>query len=288
MFKFKIFSPTGICHHESSDYKVIDRSEAEYLEGAEPFEHVEGNRKAVLFIHGYPGSAKMYYLVRKLAIRDGYDVFSPTIPGFGTNHGDMIKSNFSMWYKYLSDYYTDIRVNYKEFYIVGNSMGGALTLKLAEEFNKGHLEPTAIATIAPPVFVKKLSARFVRFISFFKSYIPAKQPPKDKSLDQDGETEWVGYYGLFPKQVYSLLLGFKSIKKDLYLINTPCYFCHAKEDKTVSFDNLGYITDHISSENILVRILRMKGWKHSNHSLFIYRSYYENIWNDIELFFKRL
>lgn len=281
-----IYNLTGIGHRENGDYSLIESSN--YLEGGESFEHVEGHSKAVLFIHGFPGSPRMYYLVKKLAIRDGFDVFCPALPGFGTNHNDFIKSNFSMWFRFLDDYYASIRGNYDRFYIVGNSMGGALTLKLAEKYSGTVNNPTAIATVAAPVYIKRFLSKFLRTISLFTSYIPSKKASKPKSEDQDGETEWVGYRGLFPKQSYSLLQGFKGIKKDLSKITVPCYFCHAKEDKTVPFENLKYISSRVSSENILIRILSMKGWRHSNHSLFIYKSYYESVWSDIEYFFRLL
>jgi len=278
-----LYNFTGIGYSESDDYTVI--KESEFLKGGEPFEYVNSNSKAILFIHGFPGSPKMYYLVKELAIADGYDVFCPTLPGFATNHENMIISNFSMWFKYLKDYYKSKRSNYERFYIVGNSLGGALTLKLAEEFSNTSIAPTGIATVAAPVFIDKLASKFTRVISLFTSYIPPKRLEVDKSKDQDGETEWVGYRGLFPKQIYSLLQGFKGVKKDLDKITVPCYFCHAREDKTVSFKNLGYITDHVSSNNVLVRILRMNGWRHTNHSLFIYKSYYKQVWQDINFFF---
>lgn len=283
---FLVYSISGFGHSENNDYSSIDTSL--YLKGGEPFEHVEGSTKAVLFIHGFPGSPRMYYLVRKLAIRDGYDVFCPVLPGFATNHSNFIKSNFSMWFKFLEDYYKDIRGNYEKFYIVGNSMGGSLTLKLAQRYSGSSIEPTAIATVAAPVYIKRFFSNFLRVISIFSSYIPPKKQPKPKSQDQDGETEWVGYHGIFPKQSYSLLQGLRGIKKDLNKITIPCYFCHAREDKTVPFENVDYISSRVLSDNILVRKLRMKGWKHSNHSLFIYKSYYELIWSDIEYFFRKL
>ncbi|MBN2619278.1 MAG: alpha/beta fold hydrolase [Spirochaetales bacterium] len=278
---------------ESSDFTKVPNSG--YMEGAEPFEYITPtNDKAILFIHGFPGSPKMYYMVRELAIKNGYDVFIPALPGFGTKKEDFIYSNFSMWFNFIKNYYMDKRVKYKRFYIVGTSMGGSITLKLAEEFSgDSSYEPTAIASVAAPVFlnslfrgvVKSPLLYFIRTIARFISYIPPKEPVKDPSLDEDGECEWVGYYGLFPKQIKSFMFALKTIKRELNKITVPCFLIHAKEDKTVSFKSLPVIFKNIKSDKILLRVISLKKWKHSNHSLFIYKSVVNPLWSDIEYFF---
>ncbi len=285
------FDYTGFLYIENSDYNHLLK-EAE-LEGAESYEYQNGNTKAILFIHGFPGSPKMYYIVKELAIKAGYDVYIPRLPGFGTNEKEFISSNFSMWFNYIHEYYNNIRNEYDNFYIVGNSMGGALVLKLAECVEN---KPTAIASVAAPVFINSffrgvVSSPFlyvVRFLSLFISYIPPKRPSKDRSLDLDGETEWVGYRGLFPKQTYSLLIGLKKIKKDLYKIEVPCYLCQAKMDKTVPYQNMNYIRQKISSDNVLVRVMDLSQWNHSNHSMFLYKSIADGLWSDIDSFFRSL
>lgn len=294
VLSFIIFNLTSIFHIESSDYTQLKESEP--LEGAEPFEYTSNNKKAVMFIHGFPGSPKMFYLVRKLAIADGYDVYNPKLPGFGTVKEDLINTNFSMWYKYIRDYYLDVRTKYDEFYIVGTSMGGALTLKLAQEFHKDHIDaPNGIAVTAAPVFLNNLFLGVVqnpliyvsRIVSLFYKYIPPKRPRKSVEFDQDGDTEWVGYRGLFPKQIYSLLMGLKDISRNLELVDVPCYLCQAKEDRTVSFKNLYYIANKISSDDVLLRVMNLNEWKHSNHSLFIYKSVGPVLWNEINSFFNK-
>lgn len=290
---FIIFNLTPFLHKEDKNYLTV--KEGALLEGAESFESVKGNKKAVLFIHGFPGSPKMFHLIRDLAIKDGYDVFNPKLPGFGCQIEDLLETNFSQWYSYIRDYYLDKRGNYNDFYIVGTSMGGALTLKLAQEYNEEHIDsPTAIAVTAAPVFLNNLlkgviknpSIYFVRTISLFKKYIPPKRPRKSKEFDEDGDTEWVGHKGIFPKQAYSLIMALKTIKKRLNEVDVPCYLCQAKEDKTVPFENLYYILNKISSDDIKVNVFSLKQWKHTNHSLFIYRSVGPKLWEDIDQFFR--
>ncbi len=284
---FFLFNNSSLFYREKSDLSGV--SFGSTMEGAESFESIQGNKRAIMFIHGFPGSPKMSYLIRDMASKSGYDVFCPKLPGFGSDINDLIKTNFSMWFGFIKEYYLVRRSSYDEFYIAGNSMGGALSLKLSMEFPKdSELRPTAVASVAAPVFITNPLVYVVRTLSLFTKYIPPKYPQKGKEQDVDGETEWIGYRGKFPKQIFSLLLGLKVIKKDLKRLDIPCYLCHAKEDKTVSFKNLYYIAKKISSKNVLIRVLNLGQFNHSNHSLFIYKSVVGELWSDIDGFFKGL
>lgn len=293
IFLFLIYNNTGLFNIENTNYRDLNFSKP--LKGGEPFEFTQKSKKAVLFIHGFPGSPKMFYMARELAIKDGYDVYSPRLPGFSSTEEEFVDTNFSMWFEYIRDYYTDIRERYDNFYVVGHSMGGALTLKLAQELKGNKNAPTAIAVVSAPVFLNRFNygflffviLLFVRSLSKFIKYIPSGRPPKSKEQDQDGDTEWVGYRGKFPRQIYSLLIGIKRVKKGLGHVRIPCFLCQAREDKTVPFSNLEYIRKHIGSVDVVVKELSLSEWNHTKHSLFIYRSVVGPLWSDISCFFKR-
>lgn len=290
-----MFNNTSLLYRERGEYRDLRFSDP--IKGGEPFEYRGGNSRAILFIHGFPGSPKMFYLVRQLAIKDGYDVFSPRLPGFSSTKEEFIHTNFSMWFNYIKDFYLAIRGDYKDFYIIGHSMGGALTLKLCEFFsNQKSYLPRSVAVISAPVFLNSFKRGvllspllyFVRTVALFYSYIPARRPRKSKEFDEDGDTEWVGYRGRFPKQILSLKYGLKKVKRDLKKVDLPIYLCQAEADKTVSYKNLDYIDSHITSSKKRVETLDLSGWNHTNHSLFIYKSVVGSLWKSINSFFKEV
>lgn len=289
---FLIYNNTGLFYKEKSDYKNMTFSKP--LEGGEPFEFIQNSKKAILFVHGFPGSPKMFYMVREMAVKEGYDVFCPRLPGFSSTEEEFVGTNFTMWHKYIVDYYNSLRPSYDSFYIVGHSMGGALTLKLIQELDNSSA-PTAAAVVSAPVFLNRRNygtvlfviLLFVRFISKFVTYIPPSRPPRSKEMDQDGDTEWIGYRGKFPRQIYSLLVGINRVKKGLNKVQCPCFLCQAREDQTVPFKNLEYIAGHIGSEDIEVKELSLSQWNHTKHSLFLYKSVVPGLWDDISAFFKR-
>ena len=115
---------------------VADESKC-FSEKCRSIVYEQGSDECVLMIHGYPTCPDMYsYTAARL--RDaGYDVHVPLIPTFG--------------YGYIDQYYIALRQRYARVYVVGVSMGGAMTLKLAEEHSATPLAMDAIVSIASPV-----------------------------------------------------------------------------------------------------------------------------------------
>lgn len=93
----------------------------------------------------------MYAYSCKHFSEKGYDVFAPLIPTFGSSIEDFKKTNFSQWFSYIDKYYTSLRFSYEKVFIIGVSMGGAMTLKLCERYSSSPLAPEAVAVLSAPV-----------------------------------------------------------------------------------------------------------------------------------------
>ena len=91
----------------------------------------EGNDKAALFIHGFPTTPHMYAYPAKVFSENGYDVFAPLIPTFGSDYKEFEKSNFSQWFAYIDEYYQDEHIcfDYKIKKGVSQSSNGQFLLK---------------------------------------------------------------------------------------------------------------------------------------------------------------
>ena len=108
---------------------------------------LEGNtNQAVLLCHSLGADpSQMKELAKKLN-KKGYTVSCPLYPGHGGTFYDMIATEVSDWYETLAMEYDRLLATYPDIYIIGMSIGGSFTVKLAEEKN-----PRAIATINAPV-----------------------------------------------------------------------------------------------------------------------------------------
>ncbi len=223
-----VLNGTGFLHREPEEYQdlpeppLMDRRAAPIVKQKGPGE----SRGCFLMVHGFPSSPALYRRAAEQAEAAGYDVLVPLLPGFGRDPEVFTGTNFSMWYAALRDVYRRERPRYEFFHLVGSSMGGALALTLAEEFSGTEMAPTTVTTAAAPVFlnsllrdrtVKSPALYAVRMISWFVRYRPEKEPqPGAEPPDIDGDSEWVGYTGLFPRQIYSLKLGVKRTRRRFF------------------------------------------------------------------------
>ncbi len=288
-----LFNETDFLYYENPEYNETDLSRLMAPE-AGSIEIEKNSEKAIIFVHGFPSCPATFRYVAPLAERAGYDVFAPLLPGFGTCNDDFVKSNFNQWFSYLTSFYLDKRKRYKKVYIVGLSMGGALTLKLAEKFSDTNSAPNGISITAAPVFLNSLRygiiktwlLYFIRFFSWFIKHID-KKSKTPKNLD-DNHSEWIGYRGIFPRQTYSFKMAIERIRADLNKITIPIIAFHVPEDRTVNYKNFPYIEKKISSRNAVFKTLEYKGWNNTSHCLFIYESIREKLMKDILSFFKEI
>ncbi|RKX90231.1 MAG: hypothetical protein DRP59_10015 [Spirochaetes bacterium] len=275
-----LLNGTPILYRENPAYSVLEKRE--YLcEESAPFHVTTGSDNLVLFVHGFPSTPAVYRWAAEELSKEGWDCAAPLLPGFGTDWHDLLSTNFSQWYAYLSDYYREMRNSYRKVFIVGTSMGGSLTLKLAEEYSGTSLAPDGIVTIAAPVFVNKIffygivknpAYYLVRTIGWFIKSRQAQNITSPGKNDIDGRGRWRGYSGVFPVQTYSLKIGLKEINRDLKKITIPHLIVHDRKDRTVPFLNCFHIAKKVNSSNLELMVTNIGKINHEHHSLLIYDS----------------
>lgn len=248
----------------------------------------EHNDKAVLMIHGFPTVPYMYNYSSQRLFEAGYDVYAPLIPTFGANIKEFEKTNFTQWFEFISDYYENLRKQYKFIAVLGISMGGAMTLKIGEVYSNTPLSPDALVSLSAPIAYNNIrygiyssyAAYFARTIGLFTPSIGASYIDGHDAPD-DGNEDWVGYGGLFIKQGLSLSKAFDKIRKDLTKIKVPMFVMHDRNDKTVSFKNLAVICKFCGDNIKVKREVEMTEGSHTHHSLLMYHSVQEGYTNEI-------
>ena len=250
----------------------------------------QGSDKAVLMIHGYPTTPAMYRYAAERMKAEGYDVYAPLIPTFGTDWHAFVKTNFSSWYMWIEEYYLNLTQSYGKVYVIGTSMGGAMALKIAE-----HHMPAATVTVGAPVVynsffrdrtVTSWSSYLARIIGVFTPALNAGIVTS-KPSSNDGNEEWKGYKGLFPKQGASLVWNLKSIRKDLGRIHTPLLSIHDRGDRTVPFSNQKIIRKETDTESAFIETEMGSECNHTHHALLMYRSIQSELMDKIIAFFRK-
>lgn len=254
--------------------------------------HDKKSDRAIIMVHGFPSTPRVYSYSSKRMHESGFDVFAPLLPGFGTTPQDFYKTHFTTWFEYLQAYYLDIRSRYSHVFVLGTSMGGSLTLKLAEVYSNSQNAPDAIITIgAPVVYNSLLKDGIVTNPAMYigrtvASIVPAIKPAVTcgNTHGEDGFEDWTGYKGIYVRQGISFIAGLKSIRKNLSTISVPLFAIHDKHDKTISVKNLGIISREATGSKKRILETEMPLFNHTKHALLMYHSVQQELTDAIILY----
>ncbi len=195
-----------------------------------------GKDKACLLIHGFTGSpAHMKYLGEFLHQEGNCEVNGILLPGHGTKLEDMERTDWNDWLNAAKSEYEKLAKEFKEVYVMGLSMGGVLSLLLAEEYDL-----TGVIPIAAPIRIHNKLAYLSPLLKFFKRF---------DSWDEDDDKDKydVGYPAAPIASVPDLLKLMKRAEKNLFKIKAPALIVQSHMDKTVKPVSAQMIYDGISS-----------------------------------------
>ncbi|WP_066063553.1 carboxylesterase [Frankia sp. EI5c] len=105
------------------------------LPGAEPFDLRGGGdgSTGVLLVHGFTGSPHSMRPWGDYLAAAGLRVSCPLLPGHGTRWQDMAATTWHDWYGAADAAFGELSRSCERVFVMGLSMGGTLTLRLAEE-----------------------------------------------------------------------------------------------------------------------------------------------------------
>lgn len=250
-----------------------------FCEQVKSIVYAQGNKAAILLVHGFPSTPAMYAYSAKRFSEAGLDVYAPLMPGFGTKTEDLEQTTFTQWFDFLCRYYENLRSKYKKVYVLGTSMGGLMTLKLGELYCNTENAPDKLVTIAAPVVYNSIKEGiftdwkqyFGRTIALFASSINT-HTVATRSKGEDGSDQWYGYGGTFIRAGLSLVHAMKQVRKELGRISCPLFCIHDVHDRIIPFKNLKIIERQQKSYDFHLLATTMGDFNHSRHSLLSYYS----------------
>ncbi|WP_042461492.1 alpha/beta hydrolase [Neobacillus dielmonensis] len=205
------------------------------LQGAEPF-YFEGNRVGILVSHGFTGSTQSMRPLGEAYAAAGYTVCGPRLKGHGTHYEDMEQTTYQDWIASIEEGYQWLKERCDTIFVTGLSMGGTLTLYMAEN----HPELRAIilinAAISIPGMEPVRELEDMRFLDAIGSDI--KKP---------GVTE-LAYEKTPVRSVKEILTFMEEVKANLAQVTCPALIFVSDEDHVVPPDNAQIIYDGIESE----------------------------------------
>ena len=209
------------------------------MPGAEPIS-IERGEIGMLFFHGFTGSPYEARDFSSYFAKQGYSISVPLLPGHGTRPDDLMNTKWQDWYLFAESEYFVLKKKLKSVILVGQSMGGSLALSLA-----AHHSIDAVVSLAGAVFLKDWRLRLLPIAKKLLNYQYKSKGP-DVSLKEVKKNS-ASYHKYPIKSVEEFLNLLKFTKENLNLIKDPLMLIHSKRDHTVTYENLDYIFNNVSS-----------------------------------------
>lgn len=212
------------------------------MPGAEPF-FSRGGPVGALLIHGFTGTPKEMRPLGEALAAHGHTVVSIRLPQHGTTPSDMFHSQASDWFQAALDGYQMVRDQCDSIFVMGLSMGGALSLWLA-----AHHPVAGVVAMSTPSypFHERMDwrARFADWFSLLAPYIPKKQYPVS---DPVMRAQRVAYPTYPTRAVTQFRAVIRLAAQVLPQVTAPALLAHSRADETIPPDNLPYIYEHLGS-----------------------------------------
>ena len=208
------------------------------MPGAEPWFH-DGNSTGVLLIHGFTGSPASMTPWAKAMAQQGWTIRVPRLPGHGSRWQDMNLTTWEDWYSEVERNFQILKASCDHVFVFGLSMGGSLTLRLAEQHGS---EISGIVLVNAAVHSERPDRHLLPAISrVLKSF-----PGISNDIKKPGQDE-VAYDKIPLKAAHSLSKLWKIVKSDIARVDQPILLFRSEDDHVVEASNAEWILAHVSS-----------------------------------------
>ena len=210
---------------------------------------LSGGPTACLLIHGLCGTPAELIPLGQYLHRQGCSVRGMLVAGHGTTLRDLDHSRWQDWVRSAEEAYRTLRAEHETVYVIGHSMGAALALHLAEQF-----DPAGVALLAPALFLTfRFSAASIRSrFSAHTPFLPLTIPP-DKLVYVRGYKSSSRHGRLELRKLSAF------VRKTLSQVTAPILVVHSVYDDVVGMRNAACIMTGVSSSLKKQRILVQSG-----------------------------
>ncbi len=194
------------------------------LAGAEPID-LPGGPVGALLCHGFTGTTQSVRPWAEHLAQAGLTVLAPRLPGHGTTWQEMNTTGFADWYAELERAFDALRERCSAVFVMGLSMGGTLSLRLAEQ--RGD-EVAGLVVVNASLATDRRDTPLVPLVS--------RVVPSLKGIASDIRKPGVSElaYDRVPLRAYaSLTAAWPVVARDLHRITCPVLVFRSEVDHVV-------------------------------------------------------
>ncbi|MBF0104821.1 MAG: alpha/beta fold hydrolase [Deltaproteobacteria bacterium] len=202
---------------------------------------------AILLIHGFTGTPDCLRHLANHLHSLGYTVSAPLLAGHGTTRESLAKTGWKDWYQTCHSVFLEMQENHTHIFVAGLSLGGLLTLKLAEDYPQSI---NAIACLATPAFLNSWATVLLKI----HAYTPLKRLrlyQKKSSPDVKNPVARKNFWNItdMPLSCIQSITGLqKKVCSNLHKVVCPTLIVHSRYDSTAPYASMNHISKNISAK----------------------------------------
>lgn len=192
----------------------------------------------VLLLHGFTGTTYELKSLGEALQEQGYSVYAPLLKGHGDSPEKMLETCWVDWFVSAQNGYDYLKEKgIKQIVAIGLSMGGLLTLKLAQ-----HRSLAGMVTLCAAIKVRDKRMGMVRYL---KHVFPYKKRTTKKAAHIEKELF------VYEKTPLACIASLDSLMKNVWnlipTIKVPILIAQAEQDETVDPCSGQLLYDRIGS-----------------------------------------
>jgi carboxylesterase len=209
----------------------FDRNADGVIRGAEAIHHASRNGAAVLLVHGGGDTPQTLHRLADALAERGYGVAAPLLPGHGRDLRAFDSGDADAWYAAVESEFAKLRSANAWVGVVGLSMGGALSARLAAEAR----QVDALVLASPYLSMPASGDIVARTAPLWGFLFPAIRTASERSVfDPAARSQSLGYGAFTSRSLRALRLtaarGFRSLPR----IEAPTLVIQSTTDNRIS------------------------------------------------------
>lgn len=190
-----------------------------FLQGTKPV--------GILLLHGFTATTVEVRPLAEHLHAAGFSVFSPLLPGHGTQPEDMIRVHWQDWYETARIGLEKLQ-HTPNVFVAGESMGGLLSLLLAAN----HPSIKGVILYAPAIKINGIWR--AKWLAPFIKIMPKNYLPEDNEEDnQNQNLPWQGYNVVALAAVAQLEKLQKEVLRQIHQVEQPVLIFQGRKDRTI-------------------------------------------------------
>jgi carboxylesterase len=220
--------------------------------GAEPYLFL-GGKQACIIVHGFNSSTRENRDMGRFLADQGFTVLGVRLPGHATTPADLRRVRWTDWLAEIEDGYSLLKDNSEKIFIMGQSLGGVLTMTAASRYPFDGV----IGISTPFGLLQGNLARFAHpwLIKGISLLVPEiKKPPLSDNPDEIDERAPGVDLDPYPRYVTrafaEVLELVRQMQAGLAQISAPLLLIQGKHDSVVEKNAMQLFRERVASKRL--------------------------------------